>query len=119
MTGLVLRDLVLRVVLAVVMPLGLIVLALLCGPVVLFGRPEARLQISRGMSRALSGFWDGNGDCTFSAWSYRMVVHGKEWGPPRVALVDFLTRSPGHCRRSYEWHDKHGLFDPGSQQPED
>lgn len=119
MTGRVLRDLARRLLLAVAMPLGLVVMALLCGPVILFGRPEARLQIGRGMSRALSGFWDGNGDTTFSAWSYRMVVHGKKWGPFRVALVDFLTRSPGHCQRSYEWHDKHRLFDNESQKPED
>lgn len=100
-----------RILLALALPLGLVALALVAFPVLLLGRPEARLQVARGMSRALSGLWDGQGDCTFSAWSYRMQVRGKPWGAKRVAFVDWLSRSPGHCQRSWEWHEAHGLFD--------
>lgn len=103
-----------RVLLAIAIPLGLTVLGIIALPVILFGRAERRTEIARGMSRTLSGIFDGNGDTTFSAWSYLMVLKGKEWGPRRVAFVDWLNRSPGHCKRAYDWHQRHGLFDEDS-----
>lgn len=96
---------------AVLLPAGLVALAVIAFFVVLLGRREQRREIARGMSRTLSGCWDGQGDCTFSAWSYRMVVHGKEWGPWRVRVVDALNDEPGHCFEAYLWHARHGLLD--------
>lgn len=100
-----------RLSLAVLLPAGLVVLAAITFLAVLFGRWEQRREIARGMSRVLSALWDGQGDVTFSAWSYRMVVHGKRWGPPRVRFVDGINDEPGHCREAYEWHKAHGLLE--------
>lgn len=99
-----------RLSLAVLLPAGLILLAVIAFFGVLLGRQEQRREIARGMSRVLSALWDGQGDCTFSAWSYRMVVTGKPWGPPRVRFVDALNDEPGHCAEAYSWHKDHGLL---------
>lgn len=105
------REIGIRLLLAVLLPLGQLLMALITVPTVLFGRKDARREIERGMSRELSALWDGQGDCTFSAWSYRMLVYGKEWGPFRVRSVDWLNREPGHCLRAFEWHQLHGLLE--------
>lgn len=109
------REIGTRLLLAVLLPLGQLLMAVITVPTVLFGRRDARREIERGMSRELSALWDGQGDCTFSSWSYRMLVHGKEWGPFRVKFVDWLNREPGHCLRAYAWHQAHGLLDPDSE----
>lgn len=100
-----------RFLLAILIPIGLLILAIISLFVVLFGRAERRTEILRGMSRTLSGLFDGNGDITFSAWSYWMVLRGKKWGPARVKFVDTINFSEGHCYRAYLWHDAHKLFD--------
>lgn len=100
-----------RLLLAPAMLGGLLALGVITFFLVLFGRERRRTEILRGMSRTLSGCFDGNGDVTYSAWSYWMALRGKEWGPRRVAFVDAVNRSKGHCRRAYEWHEAHKLFD--------
>lgn len=100
-----------RILLAIAIPLGLIVLGIIALPVILFGRAERRTEIARGMSRTLSGIWDGQGDCTASAWSYFLVIRGKKDGPWRVTLIDWINRKDGHCKDAYLWHEAHGLFD--------
>lgn len=100
-----------RLSLAILLPAGLMLLAIIAFFVVLLGRWEQRREIACGMSRVLSALWDGQGDCTYSCWSYRMVVHGKPWGPPRVRFVDAINNEPGHCLNAYLWHKAHGLLD--------
>lgn len=106
-----LREILLRLVVAVLLPLGLLVIAVAAVPIILFGRTQQRTEIARGSSRALSGIWDGQGDCTFSGWSYHMLVRGKTWGPFRVWLVDLINGRQGHSYDAYLWHQKHALFD--------
>lgn len=96
---------------AVLLPAGLVLLAVLTFFAVLLGRWEQRREIARAMSRVLSAEWDGQGDCSYSAWSYFMVVHGKRWGPWRVRVVNALNNDPQHCQDAYAWHERHGLFD--------
>lgn len=100
-----------RIGLAIAIPVGCVVLAVIAVPYVLFGQPERKREILRGMSRTLNGAVDGNGDVTFSAWSYWMLLRGKTWGKRRVQFVDWITREPGHCERWYHWHKERKLFD--------
>lgn len=100
-----------RILSAIGIPLGLIVLAFASFFVVLFGRPERRSETASAMSRVLGALWDGNGRVTFSAWSWRMLLLNKKWGPFRVKLVDCLNGENGHCKKWWEWHQQHGLFD--------
>lgn len=100
-----------RLGLAILLPAGLVALAAIAFFVILLGRWEQRREIARSMSRVLSACWDGQGDCSFSAWSYRMVIHGKPWGAPRVRFVDWINDEEGHCLDAYLWHEKHGLLD--------
>jgi hypothetical protein len=99
-----------RIALSIAVPAGLALIAVAAFVAILFGRAEQRLEIARGMTRTLSGVWDGQGDCTFSAWSWHMKVRGKKWGATRSAVVDWLS-SPGHCERAWAWHQAHRLFD--------
>lgn len=100
-----------RLALAALLPAGLVLMAAIAFFVILLGRWEQRREIARSMSRVLSALWDGQGDCSFSSYSYYMQVHNKTWGAPRVRFVDWINGEPGHCADAYAWHDKHGLFD--------
>lgn len=100
-----------RLSMAILLPAGLVLLAVIAFFVILLGRWEQRREIARSMSRVLSALWDGQGDCSYSAWSYRMVVHNKPWGPPRVRFVDWINGEPGHCYEAYLWHEAHGLLE--------
>ncbi len=100
-----------RILLAVALPLGLVVLSAITMPVILFGRSQRRTEIARGMSRTLSGVFDGTGDVTYSAYSYHMMLRGKKSGAHRVRFVDWINGEDGHCQRAWEWHEQHGLFD--------
>jgi hypothetical protein len=74
------------------------------------------LQVSRASSRLLNAIWGGEGDSTFSAWSYYMTVR-RDKGPfyhfigrCRTAVTDWLVRASGHCKDSYDWHVAHDLL---------
>jgi len=67
-------------------------------------------QVGRALSRLLNAVAGGEGDCTFSAWSWHLKLRGKPTGALRVAVVDALSRQEGHCRRAYEWHAARGLI---------
>ena len=68
------------------------------------------VQIGRASSRLLNAILGGEGDVTFSAYSYELYLHGSVWGDLRVALVDALLGS-GHCRQSWDWHHERRLFE--------
>lgn len=67
-------------------------------------------QIGRALSRLLNALFAGEGDCTFSAWSWELRMRGSGWGPLRVRVVDWLNRTPGHCETAWQWHAAHGLL---------
>jgi hypothetical protein len=72
-------------------------------------------QIGRATSRLLNAIIGGEGDTTFSAYSYHLMIDGKSrasrvYGRVRVAIVDRLLGS-GHCFVAYAWHNKRGLFE--------
>lgn len=88
-------------------------------------------QIGRAASRLLNAALGGEGDCTFSAWSWELKrradaidlesVHGEWqafraialilWAESRVRFVDWLWfNGPGHCRRAWDWHMAHDLI---------
>ena len=68
------------------------------------------LQIGRASSRLLNAVLGGEGDVTFSAYSYELLHRGSAWGDVRVMLVDGLL-GPGHCRESWDWHRERRLFE--------
>lgn len=111
MSGIDWREVGLRIVMAIAWTIASLALAVMIPFAVLFGQPQRKHEIGRGLSRTLSGVWDGNGDVTFSAWSYHMVVRGKKWGPFRVRFVDAVTFESGHCELYYKWHKERRLFD--------
>jgi hypothetical protein len=62
------------------------------------------LQVFKASSRLLNALTGGEGDCTFSAWSYHLWVDkGSSWGKWRVWALDCLL-GEHHCKHSYEWH---------------
>lgn len=67
-------------------------------------------QIFRASSRLLNALTGGEGDSTFSAWSYHLWVdHGSWWGKWRVKVLDALL-GKDHCKISYEWHVQRDLL---------
>ena len=59
-------------------------------------------QIGRASSRLLNAILGGEGDCTFSAYSWQLQENGARhasrlYGRIRVVIVDGLTNE-GHCR---------------------
>lgn len=68
------------------------------------------IQVLRALSRLLNAVTGGEGDTTFSAGSWTLLLAGSRWGRVRVAVVDWLNRDPGHCRRAWEWHKERGLL---------
>lgn len=67
-------------------------------------------QVGRASSRLLNAVTGGEGDCTFSAWSYELFRNGSRVGYWRVRFVDWLNREPGHCYTSWVWHEAKGLI---------
>lgn len=67
------------------------------------------VQVGRALTRLLNAICGGQGDCTFSAWSWELQRQGSRWGRWRVAFVDWLMK-PGHCYRAWLWHDRHDLL---------
>lgn len=68
------------------------------------------LQIGRAMSRLLNAFCGGEGDTTFSAYSYYLLIKNSMWGKIRVAVIDAVL-GDNHCFASYVWHKERRLFD--------
>lgn len=69
-------------------------------------------QVLRALSRLLNALTGGEGDSTFSAWSYYLLIRGKRTGEWRVRFVDALPFNyPGHCREAYEWHKERRLLE--------
>jgi hypothetical protein len=68
-------------------------------------------QVGRALSRLLNAVCGGEGDCTFSAWSWHLALKGSAWGWFRVRFVDALPgNGKGHCAEAYAWHVLHDLF---------
>lgn len=72
-------------------------------------------QIGRASSRLFNAVMGGEGDTTFSAYSYHLMVHGRRpasraYGRARVAVVDGLLGT-GHCLEAWAWHHERGLFE--------
>lgn len=67
-------------------------------------------QIGRALSRLLNAIFGGEGDTTFSAFSWELQRRGSTWGLFRVWLVDAIN-GPGHCRKAWDWHEDHRLFE--------
>lgn len=67
-------------------------------------------QVFRAGSRFINALTGGEGDSTFSAWSYHLWVdHNSTWGKWRVQLVDACF-GPDHCKLSYDWHVQRELL---------
>jgi len=72
-------------------------------------------QIGRASSRMLNAVLGGEGDTTFSAYSYHLAMNGRRpisraYGRARVAIVDGLL-GLGHCFEAWSWHHERGLFE--------
>jgi subtilisin-like proprotein convertase family protein len=68
------------------------------------------MQVFRASSRLLNAVTGGEGDSTFSAWSYYLAHdHNSAWGRWRVKVVDSLF-GQGHCKESYVWHLERDLL---------
>jgi hypothetical protein len=72
-------------------------------------------QVYKALSRLLNAMTGGEGDTTFSAYSYYIKVHSKtalgaRYGAARVWLLDKL-HDDGHCLDAYVWHRLHRLFE--------
>ena len=73
------------------------------------------VQIGKALSRMLNAVLGGEGDTTFSAYSYHLSINGKRksskvYGKARVAIVDALTYK-GHCSDAFKWHHERDLFE--------
>lgn len=71
-------------------------------------------QIGRASSRLLNALAGGEGDTTFSAYSYHLqetgrTPLGRAYGRLRVRAIDTLLGA-GHCAAAHEWHQEHQLF---------
>lgn len=63
------------------------------------------------MLNALTG---GEGDSTFSAWSYHLHMNKQSvWGTWRVKWIDRML-GVDHCKKSYEWHQQRDLISKDS-----
>lgn len=68
------------------------------------------LQVFKASSRLLNALTGGEGDSTFSAWSYHLKVDKQSaWGSLRVKCVDYML-GEGHCQGAYNWHKEHDLL---------
>lgn len=72
-------------------------------------------QVFKGFSRLMNALTGGEGDTTFSAYSWHLMMNGesrlsRQWGVLRSDAVDWIF-GDGHCLRAYEWHKRKGLFE--------
>lgn len=69
-------------------------------------------QVLRALSHLLNGLTGGEGDCSYSAWSYERLRRGEAGAAELVAWVDGLPfNGPGHCARAWEWHRQRGRLE--------
>ena len=68
------------------------------------------MQVGKALSRLLNAILGGEGDTTFSAYSYHLLLAGSRWGRLRVALVDRLL-GKNHCLEAWAWHASRRLFE--------
>lgn len=66
-------------------------------------------QIGRASSRLFNALLGGEGDTTFSAYSYELQLRGHWTGRVRVAIVDQIL-GRGHCLDGWIWHAQRKLF---------
>lgn len=68
------------------------------------------IQVTRASSRLLNALTGGEGDCTFSAWSYHLAHdRQRKWGKFRVRVIDGMFGTD-HCKNSYLWHRSRDLL---------
>ena len=67
-------------------------------------------EVGRALSRLLNALTGGEGDTTFSAYSWELQRIGHWSGRLRVRFVDWLNNEPDHCRKAWVWHEEKGLF---------
>jgi hypothetical protein len=72
-------------------------------------------QVGRALSRLFNALMGGEGDVTFSAYSYELSINegraiSRTYGALRVAIVDFIA-GKGHCAEAWRWHHEHKLFE--------
>lgn len=70
------------------------------------------VQILRASSRLLNALTGGEGDSTFSAWSWHLAIQpglAGKIGRLRVAVVDRFAGA-GHCEAAYAWHAQRDLL---------
>lgn len=67
-------------------------------------------QVGRASSRLLNALTGGEGDSTFSAWSWHLKIRNKRTGSLRVRVVDFLVGT-NHCQKAYDWHVERRLLE--------
>jgi hypothetical protein len=68
------------------------------------------VQVARASSRLVNAVLGGEGDTTFSAYSYELKLRGSMWGYIRVWFVDSIL-GKGHCLDGWEWHQERNLFE--------
>ena len=73
------------------------------------------LQVGKALSRLLNAITGGEGDTTFSAYSYQLKVRGKSqfarrYGAWRVAVIDWFLGDE-HSLSAWLWHEQHDLFE--------
>lgn len=77
-------------------------------------------QVGRAGSRLLNALLGGEGDTTFSAYSFELMINRTGWSQKigwwRVwtidTLVERLTGRECHCLDAWLWHQQRGLFEP-------
>lgn len=72
-------------------------------------------QVGRASSRLLNAVTGGEGDTTFSAYSFHLAMNGRRpisraYGRARVAIIDGMLGN-GHCWEAWSWHHERGLFE--------
>jgi hypothetical protein len=67
-------------------------------------------QVFRASSRLLNALTGGEGDTTFSAYSWELKRRGSLWGKLRVSVIDRIA-GYDHCLASWEWHEERRLFE--------
>lgn len=72
-------------------------------------------QVGRAASRLLNAVTGGEGDTTFSAYSWHLKVSGRHrasraYGAARVFIIDAVA-GHGHCAEAHAWHRDHRLFE--------
>lgn len=77
------------------------------------------IQNLRAGSRLLNALTGGEGDTTFSAYSWELATQytgwRARWGAWRVWCIDLVAERVfgiwGHCHNAWVWHREHRLFE--------